>query len=189
MQVDFSLCTPEPQQFYGWLEKLGSLRGNWKSRYFLLSDGFLKYYSKPPQAGTNDVEGVELRGELNLQGSTVALEDEVLLHITKGDKKNAKVTTLKAPNSDEAREWLSHLNSEIVRRNIMALQAGSRLPEIVSWYYQYQEEVYERTQFLENEIEIVLIYQTPGKAGGKLTSNFLIEVRGYFFIYIHQFSP
>ena len=164
----------------------------------------MQYYSKPPQAGTDSIEGVDLRGrmmfyisvllvctdgwclkllcltgELHLQGSTIAIDDEVQLNITKGDKKNAKVTTLKTASDDEAVGWFSVINSEIVRRNIMALQNGSRAPEIVSWYYKYQEDMYNRTVFLETEIDIELIYFNAGKPGDgrAASSKFLIGVR------------
>jgi hypothetical protein len=42
MQVDFCKCVPDAQDFAGWLEKKGSVRKNWKKRYFILSNGLLK---------------------------------------------------------------------------------------------------------------------------------------------------
>ena len=42
MQVDFSKCVPEAQDFAGWLDKQGSVRKNWKRRYFVLGGGVLK---------------------------------------------------------------------------------------------------------------------------------------------------
>ena len=45
--------------------------------------------------------------------------------------------------------------------NIQLLHEGSRLPEIIEWYYQYQVELYRRNQFLTKSIEVTLHVKSP----------------------------
>jgi hypothetical protein len=69
--------------------------------------------------------------------------------------------------------------------NIIALQSASRVPEIVSWYYQYQSDIFESTSFLANEVEVDLLASSmPGKGVAKQSFKFLIAVEFYVFYFL-----
>lgn len=61
--------------------------------------------------------------------------------------------------------------------NIIAIQSGSRVPEVVEWYYQHQGDVAKRNAFLANEVVLDLHYVAPGRMGVQSVSKFTASVR------------
>lgn len=61
--------------------------------------------------------------------------------------------------------------------NIIALREGSRLPEVVEWYYQYQSELVRKNSFLEKEQAINIHFAVQGRNGMETSSPFKINVR------------
>lgn len=60
--------------------------------------------------------------------------------------------------------------------NIVAIQNGSRVPEVVEWYYQHQSEVVKRNAFLSDAVLVDLHYTVPGRLGVQSTTKFNISV-------------
>jgi len=155
MEVDFTHGLPAPAPYGGWLEKKGSLRKNWKLRYFYLADGILKYYGKGPSSSSSPTEGGDLKGDLSLLGAEISIFEGLQLHITLHGEKKA-IFYVRAKTNKEANDWLMVLQRQIQYQNTIALQNGSRSPEIVEWYYQYQTETCRKNIFLQKSVEVYL---------------------------------
>ncbi len=76
----------------------------------------------------------------------------------------------------QANDWNEALCSEIERVNIIAIQNGSRVPEVVEWYYQHQTDVMRRNAFLANEVLVNLHYAVPGRMGAQSVTKFSVSV-------------
>jgi hypothetical protein len=77
---------------------------------------------------------------------------------------------LRAKTNGEANDWHAVLNKHILFQNIVALQNGSRSPEIVEWYYQYQAEIYRRHTFLMKSTEVFVHFQDNGSFSSSASS-------------------
>ena len=89
----------------GWLSKKGSVVKTWKTRYFILSQGWMSYYAKgPPHVA-------DRKGQMPLDGANVTLQDNLQLLV--------KSTILKRElwlryESEELRErWRNVIEDEI----------------------------------------------------------------------------
>jgi hypothetical protein len=164
MQLDFTKPIENPTGISGWLEKKESLRKNWKSRYFYLKNGVLKYYGKGPngttEGGPVGGEGVDWKGDIFLVNADVCIFEETQVHLTiRGEKKS--IHYLKSSTNEEASQWYHAIAKEIQYQNIQALHQGSRSPDIIEWYYQYQSELYRRHNFLSKSAEVTLHLYSP----------------------------
>lgn len=101
-----------------------------------------------------------MKGELSLANADVVLFEEVQVHITvRGEKKT--VQHLRMRSHEEASAWFNAVAKEIQFTNIQLLHQGSRQPEIIEWYYQYQSDLYRKHQFLSKQTEITLHLFAP----------------------------
>ncbi len=70
------------------------------------------------------------------------------------------------------------LGKEIAFSNGQALVSGSRMPEVVEWYFRTQTEVTSNTQTVLGHPQAVLMqYAAPGRRGSSKTSALTIGVR------------
>eukprot|EP01033_Poteriospumella_lacustris_P002863 gene2863-2087_t len=174
MQLDFTKPIENPTGISGWLEKKESLRKSWKNRYFYLKNGVLKFYAKGPNGATDGVtvggEGTDWRGDIPLLNADVSIFEEVQVHLTiRGEKKGLHY--MQATSHDEASRWYHAIAKEIQYQNIEALHRGSRSPEIIEWYYQYQSELYRRHNFLTKPTEVTLHVYSPFHGDGDNDDN------------------
>lgn len=82
--------------------------------------------------------------------------------------------------SSQASRWYHAIAKEIQYQNIEALHRGSRSPEIIEWYYQYQSELYRRHNFLTKPTEVTLHVYSPFHGDGDNDDNpalFIVTVR------------
>ena len=133
----------------------------------------------------------EILGYMELLGSIVTLNSQEITIVgaqfninnyipppntTTGTKKNYTIEKLKpdmilrVPNVQEALAWYDCIQKNIDNSNIIALRSGSRLPEVVEWYYRYQHEVNLRTTLLENEQYADMHYTLPIKSNNNTDS-------------------
>ncbi|GMH82751.1 hypothetical protein TL16_g09368 [Triparma laevis f. inornata] len=87
----------------GWGKKKGSLRKNWKNRYFVLADGWLSYYAKgPPHVS-------DRKGQLPMDGCRIEVVD------TKGIKIVSPIQdrTLHVEFEEELDEWRDALENAV----------------------------------------------------------------------------
>jgi hypothetical protein len=73
--------------------------------------------------------------------------------------------------------WQNALNLEIERSNTIALKNGSRVPEVVEWYYHHQTELVHSTRVLENKMKAIFVYAGPGRNGNIKNSAVTLLVR------------
>lgn len=139
-------------------------------------------------------------------GAIVTQSEKIQLHITnKNDKRHSHTLTLRAASDSEvtilccvmfldltvnicqADDWNDALCSEVERMNIVAIQNGSRVPEVVEWYYQHQSEVVKRNAFLSDAVLVDLHYTVPGRLGVQSTTKFNISVSSSSTAYFLRF--
>ena len=82
----------------------------------------------------------------------------------------------------QAVQWESALTQEIERANITALKSGSRMPEVIEWYYRHQAQVQHIAAPLDSPIAATLSYQAPGRSGVMKESEVVLAVGNYSFI-------
>jgi hypothetical protein len=84
-----------------------------------------------------------------------------------GEKKT--IFYLRAKINKDANEWYEMLTKQIQFQNIVALQNGSRSPEIVEWYYQYQGETNRKCSFLLKSTEVYIHFAGNGNVNSSAT--------------------
>ncbi|GMH50158.1 hypothetical protein TrVE_jg692 [Triparma verrucosa] len=104
MRMSFSQQGKQGVKRAGWGKKKGSLRKNWKNRYFVLADGWLSYYAKgPPHVS-------DRKGQLPMDGCRI---ERVV------DAKGIKIVspiqgrTLHVEFEDDVEEWQDALECAI----------------------------------------------------------------------------
>lgn len=124
---------------------------------------------------------------MSLVGAEISVFEGTQIHLTlNGEKKT--IFYLRAKTNKEANEWHAMLTKQVQYQNILALQNGSRSPEIVEWYYQYQGEVNRRCGFLLKSIEVYIHFPNSGNVNtGPTISAFNIAVNLYFCCVFYSF--
>ena len=153
-----------------------------------MANGLLQFYSGASEdlvLSENDgsiqksnqiLSGTDFKGEIILLGATLDLYDSNQIHIVvRGDKKN--IVVLRTLNSAKIKDWHDTLKSEIDNANVIALQNGTRTPEVIEWYYQYQSKVYKSSGFLEQEISMEIVTKNAA-AGNVNLSNIRVCMMG-----------
>lgn len=59
--------------------------------------------------------------------------------------------------------FVDHVRKTIRSANVIGLQQGSREPEVVEWYYQYQADLTRDTAFMLGKISTLMCHSLPGQ--------------------------
>lgn len=123
---DFGTMSPrEPERFFGYMSKQGSVFRTWKKRFFILERGELAYYMRESNPGSTFGEQ-KMGTPFPLKGYSVVVEDGIQLLIcqpgramtigdstsgTGGGRKRA-VSVVESSNTGKTRVMLLELESE-----------------------------------------------------------------------------
>jgi hypothetical protein len=99
----------------GWLSKLGSIRKSWKTRYFVLCEGCLKYYEHDLSKEQEAQHVIKPKGEVRLQADSKIEEDHENSNrftIYTMDT-SASSLLIEAANDADKLGWIEAINEQI----------------------------------------------------------------------------
>ena len=139
----------------GMLTKRGTVVRSWKQRFFLLGQGFLKYFDSavPAEVSSLSKDAAGLKGELELAGGAVqrhapAGEHRFVLQVLSGQGPQASLVLAFADDGELCATWLQAIQYEIQWANERALAEASTPASVRQWYEAREARAREAIRFL-----------------------------------------
>jgi len=63
--------------------------------------------------------------------------------------------------------FLDAVRRTIRTANVLGIQNGSRDPEVVEWYFQYQADMVKKTSFIQEKHTVNMYHSLPGQEAGR----------------------
>jgi hypothetical protein len=83
--------------------------------------------------------------------------------------------------------WYSAISSEIEKSNILALKNGSRLPEILKWFEEQQENICSRTKNLDEDVVVEYNFKDPNNEESLKTIQMTLSVNRLYVNYLFSY--